>query len=179
MRQLATNERRLLIFFCAALFLAANLLAARAWMSWRTSVIREIEAAQSQIAEGNGWLEGASAIGSAREWMEAHQPQMATPDQASTGLLKVFRSSAEEAGLKVIEENLLPAAEVASGTAAALQAKLSGPFAGVTRFLFSLQSPAAWRSVPKITIRSDTEPLNVLVDMEVRQYYVPASSTGP
>jgi len=33
--------------------------------------------------------------------------------------------------------------------------------------------------VPKLTIRSDAEPPNVLVDMEVRQYYLAPSSTGP
>ncbi|MEI6279989.1 MAG: hypothetical protein WCQ16_11510, partial [Verrucomicrobiae bacterium] len=163
MRKLATNERRLLIFFCSAIFLALNLFAARAWMSWRTSVVRDIETSRSQIAEGQVWIEGAAAIGSAREWMQANQPQRATADQASTGLLKLFRSSAEEAGLKVVEENLLPAAEVSTGTAAALQAKLSGPFAGVAKFLFAQQSPTAWRSVPKLIIRSDTEPPNVLV----------------
>lgn len=179
MRKLATNERRLLIFFCAAIFLALNLLAARAWMSWRASVVSELGATRSKIAEGKVWIEGAEAIGSAREWMQAHPPQQATADEASTGLLKLFRSSAEEAGLKVMEENLLPAAEIPAGHAAALQAKLSGPFAGVTKFLFAQQSPTAWRSIPKLIIRSDTEPPNVLVDMEVRQYYLPASSSGP
>ena len=179
MRKLATNERRLLIFFCAAIFLALNLFAARAWMSWRSLVVRELGIARSQLAEGQGWIEGASAIGSASEWMQSHPPQQATADQASTGLLKIFRTSAEEAGLKVMEENLLPAAEVTAGNAAALQAKLSGPFAGVTKFLFAQQSPTAWRSVPKLIIRSDSEPPNVLVDMEIRQYYLPASSSGP
>jgi len=179
MRKLATNERRLLIFFCSAIFLALNLFAARAWMSWRTSVVRDTDAALSRRAEDRAWIDGASAIGSAREWMEAHQPQQATADRASTGLLEIFRSSAEAAGLKVVEENLLPAAEVGTGTASALHAKLSGPFAGVAKFLFAQQSPTAWRSVPKLIIRSDTEPPNVLVDMEVRQYYLPPSSTGP
>jgi len=179
MRKLATNERRLLIFFCAAIFLALNLLAARSWMAWRSSVSRDIEATRSGIAEGQVWIEGASATGSARAWMEAHPPSPLTADQSSTGLLKSFRIAAEEAGLKVTEENLLPSANVGEGNAAALQAKLSGPFAGVTRFLFSLQSPTAWRSVPKLIVRSDAEPPNVLVDMEVRQYYLPASSIGP
>lgn len=179
MRKLATNERRLLIFFCAAIFLALNLLAARAWMTWRSSVVRDIEVTRSEIAEGQVWIEGGAATGSAREWMETHPPSSLTADLASTGLLKSFRVAAEEAGLKVTEENLLPSADVSSGNAAALQAKLSGPFGGVTKFLFSLQSPTAWRSVPKLIVRSDAEPPNVLVDMEVRQYYLPASSTGP
>jgi hypothetical protein len=179
MRKLATNERRLLIFFCSALFLALNLFAIRTWMSWHTEVTSGIAAARNQIAEGQIWIEGAAAIGSAREWMAAHPPETFTPDQASTGLLKTFRTSAEEAGLKVIEENLLPTNAEGSGSAATLHAKLSGPFAGVTKFLFALQSPTAWRAMPKLVVRSDSEPPNVLVDMEVRQYYVAPSSSGP
>jgi hypothetical protein len=179
MRKLARNEQRLLIIFGSAIFLALNLFAARAWMSWRGSVIGETEALRSQIAEGNVWIEGAAAIGPAREWIEANPPPQVTADQASTGLLETLRKSAEEAGIKVTEENLLPATDVAAGTAAALQAKLAGPFSGVAKFLFALQSPTAWRSVPKLIIRSDAEPPNVLVDMEVRQYYAPASTNGP
>jgi len=179
MRKLARNEQRLLIVFGSAIFLALNLFAARAWMSWRGSVIRETEVAQTLLAEGNVWIEGAAAIGPAREWILANPPPQATADQASTGLLETLRKSAEEAGIKVTEENLLPAADVASGTAAALQAKLAGPFSGVAKFLFALQTPTAWRAVPKLIIRSDAEPPNVLVDMEVRQYYVPASTNGP
>jgi len=179
MRKLATNERRLLIFFCAAIFLAINLLAARAWMSWRRSVLSATTAVETELAEGKVWSEGASVIGPAREWMDAHPPQVSTPDQTSTALLNTLRNAADQAGLKVIEENLLPEAGGAKGNAVALQTKLSGPFSGVTKLLFALQSPAAWRSIPKLIIRSDTEPPNVLVDMEVRQYYLSPSSTGP
>ena len=179
MRKLATNERRLLIFFCAAIFLAINLLAARSWMSWRQSILSATAATETELAEGSVWSEGAAAIGPAREWMLAHPPQPSTPDQTSTALLNILRTSAEEAGLKVIEENLLPAADVTKGNTVALHAKLSGPFSGVTKLLFALQSPTAWRSIPKLIIRSDAEPPNVLVDMEVRQYYLSPSSNGP
>lgn len=179
MRKLATNEARLLIFFCSAIFLALNLFAVKAWMGSRTTVIHNLDAARSKISENQMWLDGASGITAAHEWISAHPPQTATAEQASSGLLQATRSAAEEAGLKVTEENLLPSAGTTTGNAAALQAKLSGPFAGVTKFLFAIQSPTAWRSIPKLLIRSDTEPPNVLVDMEVHQYYLPATQNGP
>ena len=179
MRKLATNELRLLIFFCSAIFLALNLFALKAWTGARASLISNIEASRSRIAESQTWIDGASGITSPHDWIKAHPPKTSTADEASTGLLQLTRSAAEEAGLKITEENLLPAAATATGNAASLQAKLSGPFSGVTKFLFALQNPTAWRSVPKISIRSDTEPPNVLVDMEVHQYYLPATQTGP
>lgn len=179
MRKLATNELRLLIFFCAAIFLALNLLALRAWTGARSSLARDLEAARGRIAESRMWIDGASGISSSHEWIKAHPPQTSTPDAASTGLLQLTRAAAEDAGLKVTEENLLPSAATAAGDAVSLQAKLSGPFSGVAKFLFAMQNPTAWRSVPKLIIRSDTEPPNVLVDMEVHQYYLPATQNGP
>lgn len=179
MRKLATNELRLLIFFALAIFLALNLLAARLWMSMRSSFIADTETARAAIAESRMWIEGAAGISSAQEWIAAHPPSTSTPDAASTGLLESTRSAADEAGLKVTEENLLPAANTDAGSAATLQIKLAGPFPGVAKFLFAIQNPTAWRSIPKINIRSDAEPPNVVVDMEVRQYYLPASQTGP
>ncbi|MFZ4774562.1 MAG: GspMb/PilO family protein [Terrimicrobiaceae bacterium] len=179
MRKLATNEVRLLVFFCAAIFLALNIFAIRAWMDARASMLREIEGTRSRLAESQSWIDGASGISGAHEWIKAHPPQTGTADQASTGLLQATRTAAEEAGLKVVEENLLPAVETGAGKAVFLQAKLSGPFSGVPKFLFSMQNPTAWRSVPKLIIRSDTEPPNVLVDIELHQYYFPETQTGP
>ncbi|MCK9589373.1 MAG: GspMb/PilO family protein [Terrimicrobiaceae bacterium] len=179
MRKLATNEFRLLIFFCAAIFLALNLFALRAWTGARASLIRDVETAHSRIAESRMWIDGASGIASSHEWIKSHPPQTNTAEEASTGLLQRTRSAAEEAGLKITEENLLPAAATTAGNAASLQAELSGPFSGVTKFLFAMQNPSAWRSVPKLIIRSDTEPPNVLVDMEVHQYYLPKTQNGP
>ena len=179
MRKLATNESRLLIFFCAAIFLALNLFAVRAWTAARSSLIRSVDAARSGIAGSRTWIEEASGIASSHEWIQAHPPETKTAEEASTGLLQVTREEAEKAGLKITEENLLPAASTATGHATSLQAKLSGPFSGVTKFLFAMQNPTAWRSLPRVSIRSDTEPPNVLVDMEVHQYYHPAAENGP
>ena len=140
MRKLTTSESRLLIFFCSAIFVALNLFAVRAWTGARASLVRDAEAARARISESQMWVDGASGLASAHEWIQAHPPQTNTAEEA----------------------------------------KLSGPFSGVAKFLFAIQSPTAWRSVPKLTIRSDTEPPNVLVDMEVHQYYLlPAPPSGP
>jgi hypothetical protein len=179
MRKLATNELRLLALFSAAVFLALNLFGASAWMKHRAGVAAKITATKNEIAEGKTWIEGAGALAPAHEWIEANPPPENTPQQASTGLLELARSAAEENGLKIIEENLLPAAEVTTGSAAALEVKVSGPFAGVARFLFALQTPTAWRAVDRMMVRSDTEPPNVLVELKVRQYYRNQAAVPP
>jgi hypothetical protein len=180
MRRLTQNELRLALLFGAAVFIALNLLGGRLLLEYRASILRDITSQQTAIAEGTSWIESAGALGSAREWLAAHPAPEASSDSANTGLLDAARSVGEKEGLKVLEETLLPPPQVASGNAAALQLKLAGPFAAVTRFLFEIQGPTLWRAIPRISVRSDAEPPNVVVDMEIRQYYRPvASGNGP
>ena len=179
MRKLATNELRLLAIFGAAVFLALNIFIVSTWTQQHKATLTRIASAHSELAEGQALIEGAQAIQSSREWINANPPPEKTAYQASTDLLQFVRSSAEADGLKVLEENLLPAVEAATGSAAALDFKLAGPFPGVAKFLFALQNPTAWRSVDKLIVRSDTEPPNVLVDMKIRQYYHASTPAPP
>ena len=175
MRKLAKSEMRLLLVFSAAVFLALNLLAMRGWMNHRSGVMASISQTRSAIDTAQGWLLAAEALRPAREWVEKNPSPVTTEEAANTNLLNTVRALAEKSNLKMLEETLLPG----EGDAAILQAKINGPFSGVAAFLFELQNPTAWRAVDKMGIRSDSEPPNVVVDMEIRQHYrsqAPASS---
>lgn len=178
MRKLTPSELRLALLFGGAIFVALNLFAIRSWMTARASLTAGTEAARSSLAEGRSWIEAAGALGSANEWIKANPPPDQTAETASSELLANTRSAAKNAGITVVEENLLPVPSTTAGAAAALQVKVSGRSQDVTRFLFELQAPARWRSVPRLTIRSDAQPPNVVVDMEVRQYYRPAAPSS-
>ena len=178
MRKPAKNELRLLVIFGAAVFLALNLFGVRAWMDRREAIAASIAQTRTSLEEAKSWIIAAESIQAAHEWMKEHAAPVNSGDGASTALLNSVRAEAEKAGIKVVEETLMPSAPGSVGNSALLQTKLSGPFSGVARFLFELQSPIAWRAVTKMTIRSDSEPPNVVMEMEIRQYYVPPSTGG-
>ncbi len=179
MRRLARNEQRLLIVFGAAVFVALNLFAVRAWMQHRSALVSKISQTRSAIATGQSWISAAGALAEADQWMEQNPPPSSTGEKASTDLLNTVRALAEKSDLKLVEETLLPNEAAPSGESAILQTKLTGPFSGVARFLFELQTPVAWRAVDKMAIRSDTEPPNVIVDLVVRQYYRAPTPAAP
>jgi len=82
----------------------------------------------------------------------------------------------------VTEENLLPPQNTPLGSTVAVDAKFSGPFEGIVRMLFALQTPTAWRSVDKLTLQSDTQPPNVIANLVLRQYFrssTPIPSSSP
>ena len=185
MRKLQKNELNLLVLFASAVFLALNLMALRAWLQHRGTLAAEISQAKTALAPAQSWITGflakktifakswitaAEDLQSAKDWMQSHPAPGTTSQGASTELLNTVRNLAEKNNLKVVEETLLPA-EAGQSDFVVLQTKIGGPFAGVAAFLFDLQSPTAWRSVSKMTIRSDSEPPNVVVDMEIHQYY--------
>lgn len=182
MRDLAPGEKRLLLILCGALFLALNLLGLRAFLQSRAGLGKAIASTREEIAQSRGWIRRGEILRGAVEWLDAHPMPRLESDAASAGLLQAEREEAEKAGLKVIEENLLPAEPSPHGSSAAVMVKLGGPFAGLVKMLFALQTPAAWRSIDKIAVKSDAQPPNILVEIELRQHFQSADSpdaTGP
>jgi hypothetical protein len=173
------SEKRLLLILCAAVFLALNLLAFRTFLNSRKRIAGEIAATKSTLAEDKGWLDVGEALRPAETWIKTHPMPAMPADEASATLLKTEREAAEKAGLKVTEENLLPGADGPLGSTVGVSVKLSGPFAGVVRFLHAIQGPSSWRVIQKLALRSDTQPPNVLADLEILQYFrVPATAAA-
>ena len=170
MRKLASSERRLLVVFVTAVFIAANLFVVRFWFDKRLDSARAIAASKVKLAEYTSLVSAAEAIDSASAWIAANPPPALTAYEASTALLGEVRASAEKAGLAIVEESLLPGTS-GPDKSAVLQTKVGGPFAGFAAFLFGLQSPETWRSIDRISIRSDKEPPNIIAEIVVRQHY--------
>jgi len=173
MRPLAPSEKTLFLILCGAVFVALNLLGLRAFLQSKAKVQKAIVAAKAELATDRSSIEVAESLRSAMEWIAAHPMTQMAPEEASAQLLKTEREEAEKTGLKVVEENLLPSQDGEQGGTVSVAAKLSGPFQGVVKMLFALQTPTEWRSVQKLTLQSDDQPPNVIVELELRQYFRP------
>ena len=179
MRPLAPSERNLFLILCVAIFLAVNMLGLHSFLQAKAGLERSIQTAKSQLVSEQAWLERAAILHPAEAWINSHPMQELSPDSASADLLKMERAEAEKAGLKIVEENLLTPEIGPQGNTVSLAAKLSGPFEGVVRLLFALQSPSAWRAVEKLAIHSDAQPPNVILDLEFKQYFKSSSVSPP
>ena len=171
MRSLEHSEKRLLLILTAAVFLAANMIGLRALVQARAKIRASVASAKVTLAEEKGWVGLADTFVPAERWISAHPMPELSPNDANAELLRKEREAAEGAGLKVLEETLSPTASASHASAAGVTLKLSGPFAGIVRFLFAMQSPDAWRIVDKMTLRSDAEPPNVVAELEIRQLF--------
>jgi hypothetical protein len=175
MRPLAPSEKTLFLILCGAVFVALNLLGLRAFLQSKAKVQKAIVSAKAELASDRSSVEVAESLRSAMEWIAAHPMTQMAPEEASAQLLKTEREEAEKAGLKVVEENLLPSQDGEQGGTVSVAAKLSGPFQGVVKMLFALQTPTEWRSVQKLTLQSDDQPPNVIAELELSQYFRPTT----
>ncbi|MBX9742232.1 MAG: type II secretion system protein M [Chthoniobacterales bacterium] len=181
MRKLAPNEKTLFLVLCGAVFLALNLLSLRVFLNIHRELGSKIAGARSKIAEAKNIITLGEALQPAKDWLTAHPLPLWNNDQASAQLLKCERSEAEKNGLKILEENLLPPRASAIADSVSVQMKLSGPFEGLVKLLFELQSPTGWRAINKFIIKSDTEPTKVVIDLELKQFFraIPVDTPPP
>lgn len=176
MRTLAPNEKYLLLLLCGALFIAVNLAGLRSFLKVKEGLRKSMIAATADVASDKSWIDMGRALSPAEAWINTHPMPRFAPDDASAQLLKSERDAAEQAGLKITEENLLPSSETPYGSIVAVSVKLTGPFGGVVKMLLALQTPTAWRTVTKLALRSDAQPPNVVASLELNQYFQPVST---
>ncbi|MFZ4115547.1 MAG: hypothetical protein ACOYK6_02345 [Chthoniobacterales bacterium] len=176
MRKLAPSEKTLFFVLCGAVFLALNLFSLKLFLNMHRVLQSKISTLNTQLAEGRSVIMMAEMLQPATTWIHQHPLPNWNNDQASAELLKCERNEAEKAGLKIIEENLLPPHTSSYGSSVSVQAKISGSFDGLVKFLFALQNPTAWRAINKFTIKSDSEPTKVIVDLEIKQFFQTTSS---
>jgi len=172
MRAPTPTERRLLVVFLAAAFLALNAGGFHLWRKVVGDQNRAIAMARNRLAEGEGWVAAAEAIGGAGREVPP-LPGFAGKD-ASSALIGLLRRAAAGAGLTIVEESLPEPPEGLPESAVVVRLRFSGPFEGCVRFLYEVQQPAAWRSIEQAVIKADATPQNVLAEMEVRQYFNPS-----
>lgn len=181
MRKLAPNEKTLFVVLCGAVFLALNLLSLRVFLNIHHQLESKVAGVRAKIAEAKNMLILGEELQPANDWLNAHPLPRWNNDQASAQLLKCERDEAEKNRLKILEENLLPPHSSSLADSVSVQIKLSGPFDGLVKFLFALQSPTAWRAISKFTIKSDTEPTKIIIELELKQFFraIPMETITP
>lgn len=176
MRTLAPNEKQLLLLLCGALFIAVNMVGLRSFLKAREGLRKSLITASSEVESDKSWISLGKTLSSPDTWINTHPMPRLTSDEASAKLLACERDAADQSGLKITEENLLPSSETRYGSTVAVSVKLAGPFEGVVRMLFALQTPTAWRTVSKLSLKSDAQPPNVVASLELVQYFQPPSN---
>ena len=179
----ATNlsEKRLLWILLAAIFIALNLAAVNYFNGQRRKQKASLKAAQTQIAEGQVWIDKAAAL--PEKSRELPPIPQHTEQTAQVCLMDAISAAASNSGLTT-EPNLTNPPRDTTVPAVTARVKFNGEFASLVKFLFELQGETSWRSIEKLDIKADNTqkadsgPPNIQGDMDVLQYYTEDAADG-
>lgn len=110
-------------------------------------------------------------------WIRANQPPLSDPATASGALLDFVKQTAQEAGVELSATKLLEPSEGAAGPEIGIEVQAAAPFEKAVRLLHALQAPERFVTMTKLSLKSDAEPPNVVLELRlVRHYARPTAS---
>jgi len=170
MKKLTSSEQRLLILFltacglCAAVFAFKLLGNAHRSMQARLVELRELSAANARwLAEKETWEARA-------KWMEKYPAPNLPPEEAASKLLSRLQSSLSAVGATIVEQGFSPAVRAGNFQAVPVKLKISASFPAFAKWLLELQQAQSYLGVRKVSLKSDTEPAQIVCEMEITQF---------
>ncbi len=170
MKQLTSNEWRLLLIFLSAVAACLCMLGAKFLHDAHLAMQTQLTDLREQTSINAAWLAEKPTWEAKAKWMTAHPPLDTPVETAASTLLTNLQASLSSTGLKIIEQGFSPVGQEGPYHTVTVQLKVSGPFGDLAKWLYAVQKPASYFAIKKISIKSDGEPPQVACDMEITEY---------
>jgi hypothetical protein len=152
-------------FLLVNLFFLPTLLTANRLDRQKGAELRaELTAAQNWIKQGDYWRER-------EEWLHKEEPTLTERGNASANQIENLQKLSRQNGLQLRDLQLLNLQEAQYYNPVGVRFTIVGPWSGVVRFMAALQGPTLFNVIPRITIRSATEPSQVHCEMELQEWF--------
>lgn len=173
MRRLTARERVLLTGLGLAVFGAANLFGLRALLGERAALVRQVDQLRLEQRADAGLLQDQSLWQQRGEWLDKKQPRFQEPGKENASFLEYLQSSLRSKGLAIADQRLNDSVAGPGGQGASVDLEIHGSLQSFIEWLAVLQNPENFRTVPRLTLKSDSEPPKVVCSLTVVQWYSP------
>ncbi|HEX8371359.1 MAG TPA: hypothetical protein VF585_01145 [Chthoniobacterales bacterium] len=173
MRKLTKLEKTLSVGLACTIFLLANLFGISALLRQRRALQLDALTLASARDESNIWLEQKDKWLTRKAWLEKPQPRSTQPQAAQTTFFEELQRSARSRNLAIEEQTFGEVAENKYFQSISVRMKLTGTLENTTRWLASLQSPELFQAITSYTLKSEKDPPNVNLELEIAKYYLP------
>ena len=171
LKNLNSRERTLALLLAGTAFLLLNLIflpgltaAYQAGKRRNADLKAQLAAAASWTAKSGYWAERA-------QWLRDTEPELNAAREDSATQLEELQAAAREFGLKIDDVQLLQLAETEFYQPIGARIAVSGPWAGLVKFVAKLQDPVLFDVIPRFSIKSGDAPSSVLCEMEVQRWF--------
>lgn len=171
LRNLNARERTLALVLAGTAFLLLNLFVLPRLVAANRTAKQKTAELQAQLAAAEGWMDKKAHWEEREKWLNATEPSGNAERQDSATQLEDLQASARNLGLKIDEVQLLQLEETEYYHPVGAKLTVSGPWAGLVKFVARLQDPALFDVIPRFSIKSGDQPPNVICEMEIQRWF--------
>ncbi|MES2997255.1 MAG: hypothetical protein V4733_10640 [Verrucomicrobiota bacterium] len=173
---MSTREKRLLIFFAAAGFVALNFFGFNFLLGKRAQYQARLQESERKLESARMIRDSTSQIAEEMEWLGAHEPEPAAQQDVQTRLQQLCEREARSSGLTIDKQTPLPA-DASEGRhyhRARIQLTVSGSEEALYRWLDQLNSPDQFRIATQLRLSPDKkDDTKIDCTATIEQWFVP------
>jgi hypothetical protein len=180
-QRMSPRERTLLLAVVGTVFLLGNMFAVSTLAGKFNELRRECADQAANLEVQRLFASNKPKLTQRMDWLHAKQPVLVSRDRAGTGLLDQIQQFARANGVIITNPQIkplaVPTAESRSASAdyqaVTVELETQSDWAGMVRFVGSLQQPANFLVFNLATLRSDTDPAVIRGHFQISKWYAP------
>jgi hypothetical protein len=177
MRPLTKLEKTLSITLAATLFLLANLFGISALLRQKRALQLDAVTLKSTRDEADLWLGEKTKWLARQDWLNQTQPKAAQPEAAQSVFFEELQKSARARSLAIDEQGFGEVAETKHFQSVVVRMRVNGTLENATRWLASIQRPELFQAITSFSLKSEKDPPNVNLELEIAKYYRPTNGS--
>jgi len=158
-------------------FLLANLFGISALLRQKRVLQLDGITLKGEKDEADIWLSQKDKWLTRKTWLEKTQPNASQIEAAQSIFFEELQKSARALNLSIAEQGFGEVAETPHFHSVSVRMRVSGSLENATRWLAGLQRPELFQAITNFSLRSEKEPPNVNLDLEIARYYRPANES--
>jgi len=175
MRPLTKLEKTLIYALVGTVFLLANLFGISALLRQKRALKLDAITLKGERDEADLWLSQKDKWLTRKDWLDKTQPQAAQPEAAQSTFFEELQKSARSRNLAIDEQGFGEVAETTHFQSVSVKMRVTGTLENTTRWLAAIQRPELFQAITSFSLKSEKEPPNVNVELEIAKYYRPTN----
>ena len=175
MRALTKAEKRLSVILIIALFVMANFYGLSALFDLMSDSSRDLSDLRGRVNTNDIWLREKDLWLQRKQWIEKTQPRIQSDQVPQSELLQSVTASAKANQLEIQEQSFGEIRSTPNYQSVSVRFKLSGALQNVIKWLVQIQQPELFQAITSFSLKSESEPPTVSLELEIARLYAPKS----
>jgi len=158
-----------------SLFVMANFYGLSTLHDWMSDSSRDLSDLRGRVNTNDIWLREKDLWLQRKQWIEKTQPQIQSDQVPQSELLQSVTASAKANQLEIQEQSFGEIRSTPNYQSVSVRFKLSGALQNVIKWLVQIQQPELFQAITSFSLKSESEPPTVSLELEIARLYAPKS----